>query len=271
MPPKAAKSSYLTADTLRELWADEFLPSIQKEFKAEIDKIKDEISALTAKCIEIEASQTFLSKEYDNFTDSLQITKRDVMEISSCLKVLEDKIKSIDDLVDEQDDIQQYIRRDCVEITGVPMLPDDKPKEIVKEIGQLMGIEIADHQISTAHRLPPTRKVKDKLIVKFVHRDTKDLFYKKRSKLVGKKSNDLPLVKREYENNNREFNNIYVNESLTARRRKLFGRVNEFKRSERWKHIWTINGKIMLREEDASRVFSFVHARDFDAFLNESF
>ena len=100
------------------------------------------------------------------------------MDISSCLKAVEDKVKTIDDLIDEQDDIQQYIRRDCVEVTIVPMLPDEKPKEIIKEIGLLMGIEIVDHQISTAHRLPPTRKAKDKLIVKFVHRDVKDLFYK---------------------------------------------------------------------------------------------
>lgn len=68
MPPKGSKSSNLTTEALRILWADEFLPSIRKEFKSEIDKVKEEISVLTAKCIEIEASQTFLSNEYGNFT-----------------------------------------------------------------------------------------------------------------------------------------------------------------------------------------------------------
>ena len=74
MPPKGSKSSNLTTDALRMLWTDEFLPSIRKEFKTEIDKVKEEISVLTAKCIEIEASHTFLSKEYDNF--SLILCKR---------------------------------------------------------------------------------------------------------------------------------------------------------------------------------------------------
>ncbi len=133
-----------------------------------------------------------------------------------------------------------------------------------------MGVEIEKQHISTAHRLPPTRKVKNRLIVKFVHRDIKDAFYKQRGKLMEKKSNDLPLFNREY-GNNHQFNNIYINESLTIRRRKLFARVNDFKRTERWKYIWTVNGKNMLRETDSSKAFSFAHAKDFDAFLQQTF
>ena len=38
--------------------------------------------------------------------------------------------------------IQQYIRRDCVEISGVPTLQDEYSKQIAIEIGQLMGVEI---------------------------------------------------------------------------------------------------------------------------------
>ena len=256
MPPKGSKSSNLTTDALRILWADEFLPSIRKEFKTEIDKVKEEISVLTAKCIEIEASQTFLSKEYDNFTSTLQTTKQNVLEASNRLKAAEDKLQAIDNIIDEQDDLQQYIRRDCVEIIGVPTPQVDDPKQIAVEIGHLMGVEIEKQHISTAHRLPPTRKVKDRLIVKFVHRDIRDAFYNQRSKLMGKKSNDLPLLNREYENNNHQSNSIFINESLTARRRKLFGRINDFKKTERWKYIWTMNGKIMLRETDSSRALS---------------
>ncbi len=66
MPAKGSRSSNLTADALRILYADEFLPSIRKEFKTEIAKVEEEISVLTATCIEIKASQTFLSNEYDS-------------------------------------------------------------------------------------------------------------------------------------------------------------------------------------------------------------
>ena len=68
----------------------------------------------------------------------------------------------------------------------MPTSQDDDPKQIAVEIGHLMGVEIEKEHISNAHRLPPTRKVKDRLIVKFVRRNIRDAFYKQRSKLVGK-------------------------------------------------------------------------------------
>jgi hypothetical protein len=36
-----------------------------------------------------------------------------------------------------------------------------------------LGIEVTEH-ISTAHRLPPTRKIQNGIIVKLVHRNMKE-------------------------------------------------------------------------------------------------
>jgi len=36
------------------------------------------------------------------------------------------------------DETQQYLRRDCLEITGVTIKSDDNPEQIVKEIGSLI-------------------------------------------------------------------------------------------------------------------------------------
>lgn len=85
------------------------------------------------------------------------------------------------------DETQQYLRRDCLEVTGVPTRPHDNPNQIVKEIGSLVGVEIDDRDIATAHKLPDTRKVKNRLIVKFVRREKREEVYKKRKNLVGKK------------------------------------------------------------------------------------
>ena len=64
------------------------------------------MSLLTTKCIVIEAWQTFLSNEYDNFTNIFQMTKHDVLEVSNCPKV-EKNLQTIDDIIDEHDDLQQ--------------------------------------------------------------------------------------------------------------------------------------------------------------------
>ena len=39
------------------------------------------------------------------------------------------------------------------------------------------------NDISIAHRLPPTKKVKDRLIVKFTRREKRDEMYRKRKNL----------------------------------------------------------------------------------------
>jgi hypothetical protein len=251
MPPK---KETLTVDALKQLWESEFLPSIRSEFKKEIDHIKRELNSLTQKCNEIEKSQSFLATEYDNVKTSIQTTKKEVMETAKSLKEVEVKIKSADDRIYDQDtrmdNIEQYLRRDCIEITGIPTVSQDNPKQIAVELGEMLGIEVTEHHISIAHRLPPTRKIRNRIIVKFVHRNMKEEFYKRRSKLIGKKSKDIPSVAKEYGKTIHESNSIFINESLTSCRKKLLGRVNEYRRSNRWKHIWTINGKILLRQSD---------------------
>jgi hypothetical protein len=129
-----------------------------------------------------------------------------------------------------------------------------------------MGVEITQEHISTAHRLPSTRKVKERFIVKFVHRDTKDEFYKKRSKLAGKKSKDLLSVANEFGKSIHRAENIFISESLTPYRKKLFGRTNEFKKNNQWKYLWTVNGKILLRQSEHSHSLGLQQKRNLKSF-----
>jgi hypothetical protein len=76
----------------------------------------------------------------------------------------------------------------------------------------MLGIEVKEHHISIAHRLPPTRKIRNRIIVKVVHRNMKEEFYKRRSKLIGKKSKDIPSIAKEYGKTIHESNSIFINE-----------------------------------------------------------
>jgi septation ring formation regulator EzrA len=159
MPPK---KETLTVDALKQLWESKFLPSIRSEFKKEIDHIKRELNSLTQKCNEIEKSQSFLPTEYDNVKTSIQTTKKEVMETAKSLKEVEVKIESADDRIYDQDtrmdNIEQYLRCDCIEITGIPTVSQDNPKQIAVELGEMLGIDVTEHHISIAHCLPPNKK-----------------------------------------------------------------------------------------------------------------
>ena len=74
------------------------------------------------------------------------------------------------------DSIQQYSRRDCLEISGIPILPLDSPANLTQEMGQLIGVTIDKRDISITHRLSDTKGKKERFIIKIIHREKRDEF-----------------------------------------------------------------------------------------------
>ena len=78
------------------------------------------------------------------------------------------------------DELEQDAQRDCLKITSIPIVPNDSPALLVKEMSDIMGVNLNENDILIAHRLPPTMKVKDRLIVKFTRREKREEIYNKR-------------------------------------------------------------------------------------------
>ena len=58
-------------------------------------------------------------------------------------------------------ELEQYTRRDCMEIRGIPEISSDTREdtnEIVVELGRKIGVDLKKEDISTSHRLPSKRK-----------------------------------------------------------------------------------------------------------------
>jgi len=126
----------LSAKELRRIWKDEFLPSIRREIKTKILELKSNIKALTETCNAIERSQDFVSKKYDTAIAALQSVKSQAANLdkkyTTITNSLEEKLGELAGTIDNQDqslyrvecaldETQQYLRRDCLEINGVPI------------------------------------------------------------------------------------------------------------------------------------------------------
>ena len=61
-----------------------------------------------------------------------------------------------------------------------------------------------------------------------------------------------------------------INESLTQYGSELFGRVNKFKKENKYKFLWTNNGKIYLRKHETSQTFTFTTFEEFKDFIAPS-
>ena len=78
------------------------------------------------------------------------------------------------------DELEQYAQRDCLKITRILVVPNDSPGLLEKEMSDIMGVNLRENDISIAHRLPPMKKVKDRLIVKFTRREKREEIYNKK-------------------------------------------------------------------------------------------
>ena len=137
-------------------------------------------------------------------------------------------------------------------------------------MGQLISVTIDKQDISITHQLPDTKGKKDRFIVKFIRRVKQDKFYKSRRHLSEKKASVLPSGACEMGKSIHQDSAMYINESLTQYRSELFGRVNKFKKENKYKFLWTNNGKIYLRKHETSQTFTFTTFEEFEDLIAPS-
>ena len=112
-----------------------------------------------------------ISTKYDTVMEAIQALKKQNQSVDNQIHTIQEAVSALNsngyDVEVKVDELEQYRWRDCLEITGIPIVPDDNPVLLVQEMSVIMGIDLNKKDISIAHHLPPTKKVKDRFIVKF--------------------------------------------------------------------------------------------------------
>jgi len=121
----------------------------------------------------------------------------------------------------------QYMRQNCLEISCVRSNANFSSESILVNIGKALDLDLNDNDISIAHPLPSySNEALPKIIVKFTRRDVRNVVYGKRNALPELKPSQRPDL-----NGFIVGENIYISESLTERRKKLYGAVNRYRKS----------------------------------------
>ena len=165
-----------------------------------------------------------MKREFETMKEELleTISEKDqeILDLTNEVRSLKKKVSRLEDHLDEED---AYVRRETILFSGssIPEVSNGEIcsnviRQIVKE---KLKITLKDGDISTAHRLgkKPTSQVPDKrsIIVKLCRRDTKqEIFAAKRAMTPGNSSSTL-----------------FINESLTARRRTILYALRQMKRA----------------------------------------
>ena len=145
----------------------------------------------------IEEFVSFLSTQYDDLLpklSNLETISTSIIEENICLKSeLQKATNDLQMVKQELNNAEQYSRRDCLEIRGIPLQRNEICNNLVKKVGDLIGVKVDDHDMSVSHRLPGSAQRKSNtsqaarndstIIVKFVRRDIRDKFYSLRKNL----------------------------------------------------------------------------------------
>ena len=234
-----------------------------------------------------------LESQLDPLRSSLDFISKGFEDIKSCINNLEkqnkalikqnknlsndvDKLqKELADLRSQVDEQEQYTRRECLELRGVPETARENTDEIVLSVASLLNIGISQQDISVSHRLPKRegrlgdqaaatsgRAQPPAIIVKFTNRNARDRLFKARSGLKNFDISNIGLGR--YGNDK-----IFIQESLTSTKKKLFQKALKFRKEFQFKFIWSQYGVIFLRKHENSRAIRIVSDQDLEQFKNK--
>ena len=132
-------------------------------------------------------------------------------------KSLKAQVKSLNSKVDAlqiaSDSAEQYSRRNCVRIVGIPQIPEENTDEIVLKMASACDVDLSPTDIDRSHRVgkTPTWPKHRAIIVKFATYRARSRFFRARINLKDTEA----------------YRNVYVNEDLTASRIKLFEKARK--------------------------------------------
>ena len=187
------------------------LEEIKELLWEETGPINSKRDSLSTNFEELNRAVKFLSAKYDKLLPQVQQINEKLHQHTQSIKDELGKVKkSAADAMSQIEELSQYVRRDCLEISGIKPSSECTCENIVTSIGKAIDVPITKEEISTAHQIPSYKaEAPPKIIVKFTRRDTRDRFYGSRRKLANKKVKDLPDL------NLTSTENVFISESLT--------------------------------------------------------
>lgn len=123
-------------------------------------------------------------------------------------------------------DSQQYVRRNNVEIAGIPDIYDNVLEEKVIEICDSIGIKVTKTDIEACHRMfrPDNILGPKKTIVRFVNRRIAEQLIDKRKNITSEIVQRIGFPSQ---------SKIYINDNLCTYYRKLWQKCRELKAKKR--------------------------------------
>ncbi|KAK7089187.1 uncharacterized protein [Littorina saxatilis] len=170
--------------------------------------------------------------------------------------------REIADLHARVDKLEQYSRRNCVRISGIPATDNENTDEVTKKLGAALGVTITTDMIDGSHRVGRPDQADRQIIVKFTSYRHKRLLMGVRRHLKHKTASTMgfsPPASAAEAAAQSTLRGVFVNDDLTRQRARLAAKARRLKQDRRIQDTWVRDGEIFIkRNEKITTVFNEV-------------
>ena len=239
------------------------------------NQLKNSNSELSLQIINMKADILAEFKmESETLIKELKAVKEELTVKSNLIAELQEEIESLkdnqvgrrghEDLERDIAEVQQYVRRNNIEICGIPdEITTDKLEDTVISIAKAANVVIRKGDIEACHRLfkKPSQVGPKKTIVRFVNRKMCEALLRKNKSFSQRTTIEKTGLK----------GKIYINNNLCGYYKMLWGKAKSLYTSESIEKFWVYNGTVNIKRFDENDPIKITHFNDlYELFPNSN-
>ena len=141
------------------------------------------------------------------------------------------------------DDLEQYSRKNCVNISGVPETAGESASQLVRDLGQVLSVDIGPTDIDACHRIGRQTAGKPRtIVVKFSRFDQRQELYAARRQL-----REAPAPAPGGRFTAQQLEQVYISDNLTPHRQSVLYAARQLRRKGKLFAAWSDVGRLKVR------------------------
>lgn len=148
-------------------------------------QVQESQKSTMRKLLDIEESQSFLSRKYDEIIAKLDKIEQMETRLKTCEEDIVQKNKTINDLAMRLARSEQYSRKCMLELGNVACNKNENLTEVAIKVAEKVGVQLVASEIQAVHRLGKINEAKiPNVIIELTSRPKRDLWLAQRKKVV---------------------------------------------------------------------------------------
>ncbi len=224
--------------------------AVEKKISDRLELFTNRLDKIDEKIDKMEKKQATVNNKIDSLDGYINNIWKENAEIKKeneeILKRAKESQRKAEVAQAKIDDLEQYGRKAMIEVNGFPRLDEEDPWKLTLDLAEKLNVSVSENEIEACHRISGNEKAG--IIVEFASRRKRDEFLVAKKKLSGISTKDFG-----FEVSKKGEGRIFINESLTAKRKMLIRDLKSKKEEFNFKYVWSKKGTIFIRRDENSR------------------